>query len=135
MASQYWPSLFTLLTLGVLIWVMFIVGHYRTKYNVKAPATTGDPNFERAFRVQMNTIESALLFLPALWLAARWGHADTLAIAGAAWIVGRILYALAYLKDPKKRSAGFGIAFMGICVLMGDAAIGMVRAAMAGAGA
>lgn len=135
MASQFWPSLFTLLALGVLVWVMFIVGHYRTKYNVKAPATTGDPNFERAFRVQMNTIESALLFLPALWLAARWGHADALELAGAAWVVGRILYALAYLKDPKKRSAGFGIAFTGICVLMGDAALGMVRAAMAGAGA
>ncbi len=135
MASQYWPSLFTLLALAVLIWVMFIVGHYRTKYGVKAPATTGDPHFERAFRVQMNTIESAVLFLPALWLAARWGHAYALELAGAAWIAGRIIYALAYLKDPARRSAGFGIAFMGICVLMGDAAVGMARAALGGAGA
>jgi len=135
MALQIWPSVFTLLALGVLIWVMFIVGHYRTKYNVKAPATTGNPHFERAFRVQMNTIESAMLFLPALWLAARWGHPLMIELAGAAWVVGRIIYALAYLKDPAKRSAGFGISFLGITVLMGDAAVGLLRAAIGGGGA
>jgi len=134
MASQIWPSVITLLALVVLIWVSFIVGHYRTKYNIKAPATTGDPNFERAFRVQMNTIESAFLFLPALWLAARWGSASVVALAGAGWIVGRIIYALAYLKDPAKRSAGFGISFLAIIVLMVDAALGVFRAMAGSAG-
>ncbi len=128
MASQYWASVITLLTLVVLIWVMFIVGRYRTKYNVKAPATTGDPHFERAFRVQMNTIESAFLFLPALWMSARWGSSLSVELAGATWIIGRIIYALAYLKDPAKRSAGFGIAFLAIIVLMIDAALGLFRA-------
>ena len=135
MASQIWPSVITLLALVVLIWVAFIVGHYRGKYNVKAPATTGNPHFERAFRVQMNTMESAFVFLPALWLAARWGHAGVVELAGAAWIVGRVIYALTYLKDPAKRSAGFGISFLAIIVLMADAALGVFRAVSAGAGA
>jgi uncharacterized membrane protein YecN with MAPEG domain len=134
MASQIWPSVITLLTLVVLIWVSFIVGHYRTKYNVKAPATTGDPHFERAFRVQMNTIESAFVFLPALWLAARWGNSSAVLLAGAAWLIGRIVYALTYLKDPAKRSAGFGIAFLAIIVLMADAGLGLLRALGAGSG-
>ena len=132
MASQFWPSVITLLTLVVLIWVSFVVGHYRTKYKVKAPATTGDPNFERAFRVQMNTIESAIVFLPALWLSARWGSSLAVELAGAAWLVGRIIYALTYLKDPAKRSAGFGIAFLAIVVLMINAALGLFRALGAG---
>jgi len=134
MASQTWPSVITLLALVVLIWVSFIVGHYRKKYNIKAPATTGDPHFERAFRVQMNTIESAILFLPALWLAARWGGASVVEVAGGAWIAGRIIYALTYLKDPAKRSAGFGISFLAIVVLMADAALGLLRALTSGTG-
>ena len=131
MASQIWPSVITLLALLVLIWVSAIVGHYRTKCNVKAPATTGDPLFERAYRVQMNTIESALLFLPALWLAARWGSGYVVAAAGGLWIVGRIVYALGYLQDPARRSLGFGISSTGIIALMVDAAIGLFRAVIA----
>jgi uncharacterized membrane protein YecN with MAPEG domain len=130
MASQLWPSIITLLSLVVLMWVSVIVGHYRTKFNVKAPATTGDPLFERAYRVQMNTIESAIVFLPALWLAARWGSWYLVAVAGGLWIVGRIIYALTYLKDPAKRGLGFGIASFATIVLMCSAAIGLVRAAI-----
>jgi hypothetical protein len=32
------------------------VGEARIKYKVRAPATTGDEHFERAYRVQMNTL-------------------------------------------------------------------------------
>jgi uncharacterized MAPEG superfamily protein len=131
MASQLWPTIITLLSLAVLIWVAMIVGHYRKKCNVAAPATTGDPLFERAYRVQMNTIESAIIYLPALWLAVLWGAGYLAAVAGALWIAGRILYALAYLKDPKKRGLGFGVSFMAIVVLMIEAAIGVLRTALA----
>jgi uncharacterized MAPEG superfamily protein len=131
MAQQIWPAIITLLSLAVLIWTMFIVGHFRKKYNVKAPATTGDPMFDRAYRVQMNTIESAILFLPALWLAARWGSWYVIPVAGGLWIAGRILYALAYLKDPASRGLGFGASFIAIIALMVDCAIGLARALLA----
>jgi uncharacterized MAPEG superfamily protein len=131
MASQIWPAVITLLSLCVLMWTMFIVGRYRKKYNVVAPATSGNPMFERAYRVQMNTIESALLFLPALWLAARWGSWYVIPVAGGLWIVGRIIYALAYLKDPASRGLGFGLSFVAVIALMIDCAIGLTRGLLA----
>jgi uncharacterized membrane protein YecN with MAPEG domain len=131
MASQIWPSVITLLSLLVLIWVSYIVAHFRKKCGIKAPATTGDPLFERAYRVQMNTIESAIVFLPALWLAARWGSGYVVAVAGGLWIAGRIVYALGYLQAAERRSLGFGMSFMAIVVLMADAAMGVLRAVSA----
>lgn len=132
MASPIWPAVITLLSLLVMIWAAYIVGHYRKKCNIPAPAMSGDPLLERAIRVQLNTIESAIVFLPALWLAARWGSAYAVPAAGALWVAGRVLYALAYLKDPAGRSLGFSMSFFAIIVLMIDATIGLVRAALAG---
>lgn len=88
------------------------VGRARVKYDIKAPATAGHPYFERAFRVQMNTLEQLAVFLPLLWLAtAFFTPAPLIAAAlGALWIVGRITYALGYLADPEKRGPGFGVA-------------------------
>ncbi len=133
MAPQIWPAALTLLTLALLLWVAGIVGHYRGKYGIAAPAVTGNPHFERAYRVQMNTIENTLVFLPALWLAALWGSSTVVAACGLLWLVGRIVYALAYLKDPATRSLGFGISSFASVVLMGSAAYGLVRVALAGA--
>jgi len=128
-----WPGIITLLTLVLLIWVAALVGKARVRYGIKAPATTGDPAFERAFRVQMNTLENAVLFLPALWLAALTNPGLVPAVVGLIWLAGRVLYALAYRKDPAKRSAGFGIGFFALLVLMIDAAVGLLRPLFAAA--
>lgn len=128
MSPLLWPSVITLLTLVLLIWVMVIVAMYRGRYQVAAPATTGEPHFERAYRVQMNTIEGSLIFLPALWLAAQWGRSDVLIGAGFTWLGGRVLYALMYLKDPRKRGSGFGISVLATMVLILSAVGGMLRA-------
>ncbi len=133
MASQIWPAALTLLTLALLIWVAAIVGHYRGRFGIAAPAVTGHPQFERAYRVQMNTIENTLLFLPALWLAAQWGPGTVIAVCGPLWLVGRVVYALAYLKDPATRSLGFGISTFATIVLMGSSALGLGRALIAAA--
>jgi len=127
MATFYWPSILTLGAMLVMIGNIMLVGHFRTRYGVVAPATTGNAHFERAYRVQMNTIESVLLFLPALWLAGLWGHASTVQIAGATWIVARIVYAFAYIKDPAKRSLGYGLSSFAAIALMVDAAGGVVH--------
>ena len=48
-------------------WIFLIMtGQARGRFGVAAPATTGHPVFERYFRVQMNTIEQLVLFLPGL---------------------------------------------------------------------
>ena len=127
MATYFWPSILTLGAMLVMIGNIVVVGHFRGRYNVVAPATTGHPQFERAYRVQMNTIENVLLFLPALWLAGMWGHVSTVQIGGAVWILARILYAFAYIKDPAKRSLGYGLSCFAAAALMVDAAGGIVR--------
>jgi uncharacterized MAPEG superfamily protein len=105
----------SLVTLGaiILFFVMALrVAKARRTYNVPAPATSGDPIFERHFRVQMNTLEWLAMFLPALWLGAIW-HSDVIAAGlGLVWIVGRIIYMLAYVADPKTRSLGFVVQML-----------------------
>lgn len=126
-----WPSLITWLTLLLLIWVAIGVGRARARYGIRAPATSGHEQFERAFRVQMNTLENAIVFLPALWLAARWWSPVWAAACGAIWIAGRLWYASAYLRDPAARSGGYGLSFLGLMVLLLGTAWGWIKALLA----
>ena len=124
------PALVTLLTVLLLFATMWVVGHARGKYGIKAPATSGHPAFERAYRVQMNTLEQTVMFLPTLWLAAHYGFGGWAGIAGLVWLVGRVWYALAYLKDPSKRGPGLALGMLGWIALLVMACIGVVHAAM-----
>ena len=102
------------------------VGRLRQKHGILAPACAGHPEFERAFRVQQNTLEQLVLFLPALWLFALLVSAFWGALIGLVWIAGRALYALAYLRAPETRGPGFAIAAMSSLVLLLGALIGAV---------
>ena len=100
----------TLAALAVFVWASIPVGQARGKFGVKAPAVTGHPEFERAFRAHQNTMEQLVLFLPLVWIVATlfgdlWGG-----IYSAAWVVGRIAYVIGYIKDAEKRGAGFLIS-------------------------
>ena len=85
------------------------VGKARATFGVKAPAISGNPDFERVFRVQMNTLEWMPIFLPALWLFAIYISDAIAAALGLVWIAGRILYMIGYSKAAAKRGPGFGI--------------------------
>ena len=111
-------ALVTILSLLVYFWMSFRVGGARSKFGVEAPATTGSPEFERYFRVHYNTLEWLVIYLPSLWLFAVYVN-DLIATAvGVVWIIGRIVYALSYVKDPKTRSAGFGIQALATLALL-----------------
>ena len=60
--------------LAVVQFIVFstLVGAARGKYGIAAPAMTGNEHFERAVRVQMNTLEQLVGFLPALFIAAAY---------------------------------------------------------------
>jgi glutathione S-transferase len=121
----------TLLSLLVLMATIVRVGQARAKYGVKAPATTGDEMFERHFRVQMNTVEQLVLFLPSLWLfAIYWQIQYIPAGLGLVWIVGRILYMISYAKDPATRELGFGLTAVPMLILLVGGLIGAVRVMM-----
>lgn len=123
-----WPALITLGVVVLLFAVAWNVGRARGKYKVKAPATTGDPAFERAFRVQMNTLESAVAFLPVLWLFAAFVSGLWSAALGAVWLAARVWYAIAYQQDAARRGPAFGLAFLVFAVLGFGAAWGVVAA-------
>ena len=107
-------SLATLIVVALMFWTSIIVGKARVKYEIKAPATSGHEMFDRAYRVQMNTLESAMLLLPSMWMYASLIGDLGAGVSGAIWVAGRVWYALAYLQDPAKRGPGFGISFLAI---------------------
>jgi uncharacterized MAPEG superfamily protein len=126
------PALVTLLTVLLLLGTMWVVGRARDKYSIKAPAISGDPAFERAYRVQMNTLESTVMFLPTLWLAANYGFSGWAGVAGLVWIVGRVWYALAYLKEAGSRGPGFTVGMIGWAAALVMACIGVGRVMLLG---
>ena len=112
-------AIVTLLALLVYFYMGLQVGQGRAKYGVAAPATTGNPDFERLFRVQMNTLEWLPLFLVSFWLFAVSWNADRITAAiGLVWIVGRVLYLTGYSKAAASRSLGFGIQALATGVLL-----------------
>ncbi len=105
----------------------FKVGGARSKFGVKAPAITGNEIFERHFRVHQNTLESLVVFLPGLYLFSRYWNPLWAAGIGAVYLVGREIYAATYIKDPAKRSVGYGVTALPMVILIGGVLIGAVR--------
>jgi glutathione S-transferase len=107
-------------------WFATQVGNARARYGVKAPATTGNEIFERYYRVQQNTVEQLVAFLPALFLFATYVSAAVAAALGALFIAGRWLYARGYVADPEKRSTGFLIGAVASTALLIGGLLGAI---------
>jgi glutathione S-transferase len=114
--------------LAVLQFILFgfQVGKARGKYGVKAPATTGNEIFERFFRIQQNTLELLVGFIPGIYLFSRYLNPLWAAALGVIYLVGRQIYAATYVKDPSKRSLGYGLSFLPVAVLLIGGLIGAV---------
>lgn len=121
------PSLATAATLILYLVLIVNVGRARSTYKVSPPQTSGNPDFERVFRVQQNTSEQLILFLPSLWLFSLFVSPIWGAVIGAVWIVGRILYAWGYYQAAEKRLIGFAISSSSIMVLLVGAIVGIIR--------
>jgi glutathione S-transferase len=130
--AMHLPAIITLLSLLLFFSILIYVGHARTKYGIKAPATTGNDDFERVFRVQMNTLENLILFLPALWLFSNYVSPVWAGVVGVIWLVARVDYAISYTRSAAARSRGYGISALAFAVLLVGAAIGVVLRIMAG---
>lgn len=121
-----WTAWATLAALAVYFWTVVNAARARVRYKVAAPSMEGPLQFQSAQRAQVNTVEQLVLFLPALWLCAyllgdRWA-----ALGGAAWVAGRVLYALAYYKNPASRAPGFILTLLSSVALMVGAAAGLL---------
>lgn len=127
-----WIDLITFLALVQYLVFGTLVARARGQYGVRAPATTGNELFERHYRVQMNTLELLVVFVPALWMAARHWSPEAMAAIGAVYLVGRVVYQRAYTRAPSQRTLGFMLSMGPVSVLLAAALAGMVRTALAG---
>lgn len=121
-------ALVTVLALVQFFWLGFQVAQARGRYGVRAPATTGHEVFERHFRVQMNTLEQLMLFLPSLWIFASYISPLWAAALGVVYVIGRAVYASAYVRDPKSRSLGFALTALPTFAMMIGIVVWAVRA-------
>jgi glutathione S-transferase len=105
-----------------------MVGRARGRYGIAAPATTGHEVFERHFRVHMNTLEQLALFLPALWIFGYYVSEVWAAGLGTVWIIGRAIYCMLYVKEPKSRTLGFALTALPMLAMLLGVLIWAVRA-------
>jgi glutathione S-transferase len=120
--------------LAVLFYALLSVPVSRARYKagIKPPSMVGDPAFERAVRIQMNTLEWLPIFLPALWLAAITVSDPAAAALGLVWIAGRALYARDYAEAAEKRGRGFTLQAAAAALLWAAALIGVVKSMLHG---
>ncbi|MET0293766.1 MAG: MAPEG family protein [Phenylobacterium sp.] len=118
MDNLHLVAIVTAVALMVYVWMGLRVGAARRASGIAAPAMSGDPMLERHLRVQGNTLEWLPIFIPSLWLFALYFGQLAAAGVGLVWIAGRIVYALGYAAEPRRRAAGFGIQFLACAVLL-----------------
>jgi glutathione S-transferase len=109
-------ALVTLLSISFYFFTSIQVSKARVAFDIKAPTVSGNPDFERVFRVPMNTLEWMPIFLPSLWLFAFYINDALAAALGLVWIIGRVLYLTGYSQAAAKRGLGFGI--QGVAALL-----------------
>ena len=120
-------SLVTLLICLLMLATGVNVGRARGRYGIKAPAVSGHEMFDRAYRIQMNTLENAALVLPVLWVNAGFISDRGAAALGVLWLMSRVWYAISYQKEPAKRGPAFVLSMVAFGLLWLAAAFGIVR--------
>ncbi len=122
-----WVDLVTLLAVLEFLGMVWLVGKARVRYSVRAPATAGNEHFERWFRVQQNTLETLIMFLPALWIAAHYWPAAWMSLIGLVYLAGRVVYLISYVRDPRGRTLGYTLSIGPVVVLVGFGLVGLLR--------
>jgi glutathione S-transferase len=118
-----YTALVTLMAIILYLYTGLLVAKARSKFGVIAPATTGNPDFDRVFRVQQNTLEWMPIFLPLLWCFVLYVNDWGAALLGLVWITGRLLYIRGYAQAADKRHRGFAMqAFACGALLIGTLA-------------
>jgi len=122
----YYTTIVTLLAVALYFFLATRVAAARGKFNVKHPATTGNPDFERIFRAHINTLEWMPTFLVPLWLCAIYLSDVAAAVLGLVWIVGRAIYFAGYSEAVEKRLPGFFIQALACLLLFIGAVAGLI---------
>jgi glutathione S-transferase len=122
----FYTPIVTLLAVAFYFFLATRVAVAHGTFNVKLPATTGNSDFERIFRVHMNALEWMPTFLVPLGLCAIYLNDIAAAVLGLVWIGGRALYFTGYRKAVEKRLPGFFIQSTACAFLFIGAIAGIV---------
>jgi len=128
-----WIELVTLAAILQFFAFGGLVARARQRYKVPPPAPTGHDMFDRYQRVHMNTLETLVVFLPALWIAGHYWRQEIPALIGVVYLVGRQFYLSGYISDPKRRALGYALSILPAFALVVLAVIGIVLAMLAAA--
>ena len=133
MSTVLWAATLTLLMGLFYLYTAMRVGVLRGRHNIKAPATSGHPQFDRAYRVQLNTLEQLGIMLPFLWVAALYpiNPPWVAPLIAVVWLIGRMIYLRGYMTDPDKRLLGAGIGGFTNVAMFVVALCGVLRAWLA----
>ena len=101
------------------------VGIMRGKFEVDAPKTVGNETWERMYRVQENTLEQLVIFIPTMVTFQMYVSEQWVLLPGIAFVIGRQLYSHLYINDPKSRTAGMAISLLSNTVLLVGSLIGI----------
>ena len=124
------PYVHIVLALALVEFFLFClaVARARDTYGVPAPATTGHEVFERYFRVQMNTLEQLIIFVPSLLLFAHYVSPWLAALLGLAFIIGRAVYFRGYVRAARERHVGFMMSAIPNVTLLAGGLLGAIWA-------
>lgn len=118
--------LIILLALAQFIFFTFRTGSARHKYGVHAPKTTGNETWERIYRVQQNTMEQLVLFIPGMLAFAHYVSPRWALVPGVLYLIGRQLYSYLYITNPEKRGSGVALSFLSNMALVAGAIVGVI---------
>jgi uncharacterized membrane protein YecN with MAPEG domain len=127
MIPDLWPVIAAAVAIYVYAWTFVLCGRARAAHKIAAPATTGHPEFERAFRVQQNTLEQIAIFLPSLWIFSVTVDPKWAGIIGLVWSLGRVIYGVSYIRNPNARGPGFIIGALSSLILLVGGTIGLAK--------
>jgi glutathione S-transferase len=125
-AKMPYVELVAILAVTQYLAFLMLTGKARRESGLKAPTMTGHDGFERMYRVQMNTLEAMIAFLPALFLAGKYWPEYVVAGLGAIYLIGRIIYWRSYVKNPSTRALGFTLSFVPTIALVVLTVVGIV---------
>ncbi|HEX5281899.1 MAG TPA: MAPEG family protein [Micropepsaceae bacterium] len=121
----FYTPIVTLLTVAWYFFLATQVAAAHGRFKVSLPAMTGNPDFERIYRVHVNTLEWMPTFMLPLWLCAIYLSDVIAAALGLLWIMGRIIYFAGYRKAVEKRLPGFFIQSSACFLLFVGAVVGI----------
>lgn len=122
-------TIIVMLALIEYLYFGVLVGQARARSGLQAPAVTGDPGFEKAFRAHYNTLEQLIVFVPAVYGAGFYLDARFAVAAGVLFLIGRALYFRTYVKDPARRGPGMLMTMAANVALVLGALTGALLAA------